>query len=116
HGLELGAGIEHAVSIAIDARQAPGETPLDAAARRIGEREMLLVLDTCEHVRESAAAAADLLLQRCPSLHVVATSREPLAIAEEAVWPVPPLGDAEDAGELGDAGTLFCVRAALEPE
>ncbi|MFF8960634.1 BTAD domain-containing putative transcriptional regulator [Streptomyces sp. NPDC014894] len=52
----------------------------------------LIVLDNCEHVVEAAARLADELLGRCPQLRILATSREPLGILGEALFPVTPLG------------------------
>jgi predicted ATPase/DNA-binding SARP family transcriptional activator len=77
----------------------------------------LLVLDNCEHLIEAAADLADELLQRCPQLHVLATSREPLGIVGEVLVPVLPL-DRPDAGSTPDdavktaAVRLFADRAA----
>jgi len=57
----------------------------------IREREVLLILDNCEHVIESAAAFAHRVLGECRRLRILATSREPLGITGEALWPVEPL-------------------------
>jgi DNA-binding SARP family transcriptional activator len=57
----------------------------------IREREALLILDNCEHVIESAAVFADRVLGECRRLRIRATSREPLGITGEALWPVEPL-------------------------
>jgi predicted ATPase/DNA-binding SARP family transcriptional activator len=73
-------------------------------AELIGERDVLLVLDNCEHVIAVAASIAEDLLRRCPNLTVLATSREGLRIDGEAVWPVPPL-------PVPDAVELFLARA-----
>jgi pentatricopeptide repeat protein len=72
-------------------------------------REMLLVLDNCEHVIDAAAALADRLLGECPRLRILATSREPLGITGEALWPVEPLTSSA-------AVRLLCDRArAVRP-
>ena len=65
----------------------------------IGDRQLLAVLDNCEHVITAAAEAAEELLRHCPGLHVIATSREGLRVPGEVIWPVPPL-TASDAVEL----------------
>ncbi|MGW6930950.1 BTAD domain-containing putative transcriptional regulator [Lentzea sp. NPDC054927] len=65
--------------------------PMERLITAIREREMLLVLDNCEHVIESAAAFAHRLLGECRRLRILATSREPLGITGEALWPVGPL-------------------------
>ncbi|MEV7348299.1 BTAD domain-containing putative transcriptional regulator [Micromonospora chalcea] len=66
--------------------------PLDRLVAAIRDREMLLILDNCEHVVEAAAALAYRLLGECRRLRILATSREPLGITGEALWPVAPLG------------------------
>ena len=71
----------------------------------IGDRELLLVLDNCEHVITAAAEVAEDLLRRCPGLRLLATSREGLRVGGETIWPVPPLA-------ADDAVQLFVARAA----
>jgi predicted ATPase/DNA-binding SARP family transcriptional activator len=66
--------------------------PLDRLFAALRSRSALLVLDNCEHVIDDATALADRLLAECPRLRILATSREPLSITGEAVWPVDPLG------------------------
>ncbi|MEJ3658489.1 BTAD domain-containing putative transcriptional regulator [Actinomycetes bacterium KLBMP 9759] len=80
--------------------------PGDRLVTAIRDREMLLVLDNCEHVIESAAALAHRLLGECPRLRILATSREPLGITGESLWPVEPLA-------LADAVALLTDRAAV---
>jgi predicted ATPase/class 3 adenylate cyclase len=74
----------------------------------IGDKQLLLVLDNLEHVIDSAVEVAA-VLRACPNLRVLATSREVLRVAGEAVYPVPALAEAE-------AVQLFCARARIEPE
>jgi predicted ATPase/DNA-binding SARP family transcriptional activator len=57
----------------------------------LGSRRALLVLDNCEHVLGAMAQMASTLLQRCPSLRILATSREPLNVTGETTWRVPSL-------------------------
>ena len=71
--------------------EAPNAEPVDRLVSAIRERETLLVLDNCEHVIESAATFAHRLLGECRQLRILATSREPLGITGEALWPVAPL-------------------------
>jgi predicted ATPase/DNA-binding SARP family transcriptional activator len=65
--------------------------PLARLAAALGERRELLVLDNCEHLIDDAAALADRVLADCPQVRILATSREPLGITGEVLWPVPPL-------------------------
>ncbi|MFP5247861.1 MAG: BTAD domain-containing putative transcriptional regulator, partial [Thermoanaerobaculia bacterium] len=77
----------------------------DAIVQALRDRELLLVLDSCEHLITPTAELARTLLVQCPKLRILATSREPLGIAGEHVWPVPPIAQA-------DAVQLFSERAA----
>ncbi|WP_101379767.1 BTAD domain-containing putative transcriptional regulator [Kitasatospora sp. GP30] len=63
----------------------------DRLIAAVREREALLILDNCEHVIESAAVFAHRVLGECRRLRILATSREPLGITGEALWPVEPL-------------------------
>ena len=69
----------------------PSADPVDGFVAAIRDREVLLILDNCEHVIESAAAFADRVLGACRRLRILATSREPLGITGEALWQVEPL-------------------------
>jgi predicted ATPase len=69
----------------------PNAELTDRLVAAIREREALLILDNCEHVIESAAAFAYRVLGECRRLRILATSREPLGINGEALWPVEPL-------------------------
>ncbi|RVX45432.1 putative ATPase [Nonomuraea polychroma] len=83
----------------------------DHLAASIGDREMLLVLDNCEHLVDAVAPLAETLLSRCPGLRLLTTSREPLAVAGETTWDLPPL-DLD-----GAAVELFVERSlAVRPD
>ncbi|GAA0968995.1 BTAD domain-containing putative transcriptional regulator [Acrocarpospora macrocephala] len=73
--------------------------------------ETVLLLDNCEHVVDAVARLADEILGRCPRLRVLATSREPLGILGETLYPIPPLR-LPTADDLGPAVRLFADRAA----
>ncbi|MFD1940406.1 ATP-binding protein [Nonomuraea mangrovi] len=84
-------------------------TPTSRLVAALAERSTLLVMDNCEHLVDAVAALAELLLGGCPRLRVLATSREPLRITGEHLWPVSPLPP--DA-----AARLFAERArAVRP-
>ncbi|MEU6847984.1 BTAD domain-containing putative transcriptional regulator [Streptomyces sp. NPDC046716] len=68
-----------------------GDDPLVRLVEHCADRRMIVVLDNCEHVVEAAAALAEHLLARCPDLTVLATSREPLGVPGEVLYPVEPL-------------------------
>jgi predicted ATPase/DNA-binding SARP family transcriptional activator len=68
-----------------------GVEPLGRLVAALSGKAALLVLDNCEHLVEAAAAVADRILRTCPRIRIVATSREPLGITGETLWPVEPL-------------------------
>lgn len=69
-----------------------GERPLvETLVESLGERQVLLLLDNCEHLAEAAAVLAHTLLRGCPDLRVLAASRTPLNLVGEVDWPVSPL-------------------------
>ncbi|MFE2885888.1 BTAD domain-containing putative transcriptional regulator [Streptomyces sp. NPDC059272] len=75
-------------------RAAGGERhddPVERLAEHCGRRRMLLILDNCEHVVDAAARLVETLLEHCPGLTVLATSREPLGVPGELLRPVEPL-------------------------
>jgi predicted ATPase len=80
----------------------------DGLADHIGERELLLLLDNLEQVVEVAPELAS-LVEVCPNLHLLVTSRELLRVRGEVEYPVPPLAEPE-------AVTLFCERSGLDPD
>jgi predicted ATPase/DNA-binding SARP family transcriptional activator len=85
-------------------------------ARALGDRPVLLVVDNCEHVVGRVATLARALLEAAPGLRILATSRQPLGVPGEMLWPVPPLDlPAEDTlDDLAQASAvlLFVERAA----
>jgi predicted ATPase/DNA-binding CsgD family transcriptional regulator len=78
----------------------------DVICSWLAARKALLVLDNCEHLVAECAAFSQRVLERCPQLYIVATSREPLGVPGEARWPVSSLRDP-------DALLLFEARARL---
>jgi len=69
--------------------------PTAALRRYLVSRELLLVLDNCEHVVDAAAELAADLLTSCAGVRILATSREPLEVNGETIWRVDPLGPAD---------------------
>jgi predicted ATPase/DNA-binding CsgD family transcriptional regulator len=114
-GLVFGA-VARAAGISVETAVDPIEQ-LTAALR---PRQMLLLLDNCEHLLDPVAQLTAVLLASCPALQVLATSRAPLRLQGEHLLPVPPLpiGDQVDKEPDGtdDAVTLFAQRAkAAQP-
>gem|GEM_PF-4789015 len=89
------------------------ERELPAALR---DRGCLILLDNCEHLIEACARLAEGLLRRCPHLAVLATSREPLGVSGERIWPVPamsvPDSPSLEAASRSESARLFAERAS----
>lgn len=86
----------------------PGHSTESALQAFVMDRDLLVILDNCEHLLESVAKLAEGLLRYAPDLRIVATSREPLGLRGERVFSVPPLS----ADGTGAAIELFLARAA----
>ena len=79
------------IAATLGVQQRLGSTVTDRLVEYLRTKNLLLVLDNCEHVLDAAADLADALVRECPDLRVLATSREPLGIDGERVLPVQPL-------------------------
>ncbi|MBT2479649.1 BTAD domain-containing putative transcriptional regulator [Streptomyces sp. ISL-94] len=111
--LGAGADVAQAVLNAMGLREHPAAAagdPLERLTTALRTRTALLVLDNCEHLIEEAAATADRLLGACPGLRVLATSREPLGLTGEAVWPVRPLALPPQSADPEQAMAYAAVR------
>lgn len=94
-------------------QQSPGSAQ-DAVLAHLGDRKLLLILDTCEHLIDACALFAEMVLEEAPGVTLLATSREPLDVGGENSYLVPPLpvpGPGAPAS-AGDAVELFAHRAA----
>jgi predicted ATPase/DNA-binding XRE family transcriptional regulator len=105
------------VARSLDLRETDGRTPREALHAHLREKHLLLVLDNFEHVLEAAPEVSG-LIEACPELMVLVTSRAPLRVRGEQEYPVPPLAlpastlspDPEEV--LGSpSGRLFVERA-----
>jgi predicted ATPase/DNA-binding SARP family transcriptional activator len=83
--------VPQAIATALNVREQLGYSLLESITNYLHFRELLLVLDSCEHLIEACAQIAEVLLSRCPKLRILATSREALGIAGETAWLVPSL-------------------------
>jgi predicted ATPase/DNA-binding SARP family transcriptional activator len=105
-----GSPVGHAVAATLQIQQRPGLSIEQTVVEYLRGRALLLVLDNCEHVLAPAARLVTQIVQQCPDVVVLATSREPLAVEGEQLWPVPPL-------PVEDATALFVQRArAVSPD
>jgi len=107
------------VASAVGVDEEPGRPLLETLADALRPRRLLLALDNCEHLIDACARVGQRLLSSSPGLRLIATSREPLHVAAETVWQVPPLsvapgGAAADPDEAYryEAVRLFADRAA----
>lgn len=118
-GVAESEGVATAVGDVLGVRKARGRPVLAGLAGWLARKQLLLVLDNCEHLLPACAVLADALLRAAPEVRILATSREPLGVQGEQVQPVPPLSlpaaDAADPRELlrFEAVRLFVERAAL---
>ncbi|GAA2475338.1 BTAD domain-containing putative transcriptional regulator [Streptomyces thermolineatus] len=120
--LSAGQDVTEAVAAAFGLHDTPllgqpvlGRSRFDRLVASLSARRVLLVLDNCEHLVADAARLAGRLLESCPGLRLLATSREPLAVTGEVLQRVGPLQlppSLEDAGR-STAVQLFCDRASL---
>jgi len=101
------------IAAAIGMRPLDGGQLIDEIAEQIGRRSLLLVLDNCEHLLADTAGVVSALLECCPNLTVLATSRELMRVPGESVYVVPPLALPENDEQLdtSPAVRLFIDRA-----
>ena len=118
--------VPEAIASVLDVRIERDRAPLDTLIDAVEARNLLIVLDNCEHLIQACAQTASALLRRCPEIRILASSREALNIDGEVILPVPPLITAE-FGRVGndlqldqlaelEAVQLFVERAgAVKP-
>ena len=107
-----------AVTTTLDIQRRQDRTMLEGLVEVLRSRRLLVTFDNCEHLLQSIGEIATAILRSCPHVHILATSREPLAIDGETVWPLGPLplpavGE-QDPVVLMEAPSvrLFVARAA----
>jgi len=83
--------VSQLVSTVLQIREQPGEPLITTLTRALQPRNLLLILDNCEHLVAACAELADHLLRSCPQVRLLTTSREIFAIQPETIWRVPPL-------------------------
>ena len=111
--------VSNAVMAALDLRDQAATEPVSLLLAYLKDREILLVVDNCEHVLEAVARLLSDVVAAGPGVRVIATTREPLSVSGEHVIPVPPLelpaaDPAEPLQQLrqNEAVALFVERAA----
>jgi len=111
--------VAQTIATAVGVREGPQRSVRDALLESLRHRELLLVLDTCEHLIDACAELADALLRRAPALRIVVTSREALGVSGETVCRVPSLSLPEALPSVpaaalldSEATQLFIERAS----
>lgn len=83
--------VTESVASTLNIREQPGQSMMNVLAGYFSTREALLIMDNCEHLISACAQFIENLLQNCPDIRILVTSREVLGIPGEIVWAVPPL-------------------------
>jgi predicted ATPase/class 3 adenylate cyclase len=112
--------VAQAVVSALQVAELAGRPALDVLTAYLASRDLLMVLDNCEHLITSAAELVDAVLRASPKVKFVATSREPLNVPGEITWRVPSLSIPDERSDTGaeesEAVVLFVERArAADP-
>ncbi len=108
--------LAHLVRATLGLPERGGGAPLGVLGvlvAQLADRRMLLVLDNCEHLLPAIAILARTLMLGCPGLRIVATGREPLSIAGETLFPVPPLSAPDPRSRPSLAELSRCEAVAL---
>ena len=112
--------LPYALLVALGAPGPQEGDPREAVIEYLRQREMLVVLDNCEHLVSACANLLDVLLRASPHVRVLATSREPLGVEGEVTWRVPSLASPDQNTPTSVAGLatyeavqLFVERARL---
>ena len=105
------------VATSVGVRERAGRSMRETLLDHLRSRALLLILDNCEHLVQAVAELADDVLRACPGVGILATSREPIRVAGERLWQVPPLrvpdSRAADAKTIAGISSvqLFVERA-----
>jgi predicted ATPase/class 3 adenylate cyclase len=100
--------VPQAVASVLGVKEEPGGTVTDALVRFVRDRQLLIVLDNCEHVVQACAVLAKRLLEAGPKVQLLASSRDSLRIAGETTFPISPLS-APEKGGVTSIGTLMAI-------
>jgi predicted ATPase/DNA-binding CsgD family transcriptional regulator/DNA-binding XRE family transcriptional regulator len=107
--------VPRAVAEGLGVPEPSGQRLMDVLTRVLRSRQLLLVLDNCEHLVAACAEVASALLEACPGVRLLATSREPLRISGEVVYRIPPMqvprNDRLESLADSEAARLFLLRA-----
>jgi non-specific serine/threonine protein kinase len=113
-GLNDGLLVPREVARIVDISESPGQPVTDLLVNKLSARQILIVLDNCEHLVSACAQLADRLLSNCEHLKILATSREALDIFGETAWHVPSLSLPGEDSSLQRMDQYESVRLFLE--
>src|SRR6266496_1501023 len=108
-GLNDASLVPQAVAKAVDVREVPNQPLIETLTENLASKQILLVMDNCEHLISACAQLADRLLSECKNLKILTTSREALDILGETVWHAPSLS-------LPDAQEVIGIRSLSKYE
>jgi predicted ATPase/class 3 adenylate cyclase len=108
--------VANAIADVLNVADLPGKSILDSLKEVVKRKDLLLVLDNCEHLVEACAQVVSELLKACPRVRILSSSREGLNLTGEALYAVPPLplpqaGEKRDGMIAAPAVQLFVERA-----
>jgi predicted ATPase/DNA-binding SARP family transcriptional activator/DNA-binding CsgD family transcriptional regulator len=108
--------VPQVVAGALGVREQPDRSLVDTLVDHLREKDLLLMLDNCEHLIEACVRIADTLLLSCPRLRILATSREALGIPGEMRWRIPPLSlpDPRPPTAVAELSSYGSVRLFME--
>jgi predicted ATPase/DNA-binding SARP family transcriptional activator len=114
--LRDGALVGQALATVLGIREEPHRSIQDTLVDTLRGKQFLIVLDNCEHLLDACAHLAVRLLQQCPQLTMLATSRERLRVAGEAVWRIPALAlpDTQALLALDDVAAMDAVQLFVD--
>ncbi len=109
------AALAGAVANALDVQQRQHLSVDETLLTALAGRRQLIVLDNCEHLLDVVVPFVERIRTRCHGIHVLATSREPLGLPGEVVWPIVPLAVADmDADDPDEVGRAPAVRLLID--
>jgi predicted ATPase/DNA-binding CsgD family transcriptional regulator len=112
--LSEGALVPKEVAQALGVPERPAQPLDETLAEVLRDRELLLLIDNCEHLLQATARLVDGLLDACPHVSILATSREAICVEGEARWLVPPLSVPEDGSPSEELQEYESVRLFVE--
>jgi predicted ATPase/DNA-binding XRE family transcriptional regulator len=106
--------VPQAIANVLGLRESLNQPLIEILSSYLLAHRSLLVLDNCEHLIAACAQLTETLLHACPDLHILVTSREPLGITGEVIWPVPPLSTPDLRRSLSEEADIMAVVPECE--